>query len=146
MRAVSRCLGGSSDHHTTPPFSPALAGNTMNTTINIDLGAEAADSLEFVADVIERELNRLDQLEEAAPGSSCDDPDFHRWCHQIRGALVALRGLGLLMSNEQARMARHLWYAAADRIVPDQESCSTEWRAALQRLDDVLPRLEKTEQ
>jgi len=110
------------------------------TNLNLDLGCEAAGSVEFLADVIERELNRLDALEQAAdPGAGRDDPDFQRWCHQIRGALVALRGLGLLLSHEQAQMARHLWWAAYEFITPIQEECSSDWTRALQVLDDLLP-------
>jgi len=75
------------------------------TNLNLDLGSEAAGSIEFLADVIERELNRLDALEAAAePGASRDDADFQRWCHQIRGALVALRGLGLPLSHEHGEI------------------------------------------
>lgn len=116
------------------------------TNVPVDLGGEAASSLEFLADVIERELNRLDALEQAAdPGAARDDPDFQRWCHQIRGALVALRGLGLLLSDSQAIACRHLWWAAYEFITPIQEECSSDWTRALQELDGLLPRSEKTE-
>jgi hypothetical protein len=50
----------------------------------------------------------------------------------------------LTLTAEQAQLARHLWYAAVDRILPDQQSCPSEWLVALQLLDDVLPLLKET--
>jgi hypothetical protein len=114
------------------------------TNISVDLGSEAADSLEFLATAIERELTRLDALEAAAvPGASRDDADFQRWSHQIRGALVALRGLGLLLTDEQAKQCRHLWDAALKHTTENLGACPIEWFAAVQGLDTVLPWVEE---
>jgi hypothetical protein len=113
--------------------------------IPVDLGAEAASSIETVAGVLERELNHLEYLAEAAGPAVRDDPDFQRFRQQLRASLVALRGLGLLLTDEQAKQCRHLWEAAYLHTSSNLGGCPLSWFAAVQSLAGVLPAVEEAQ-
>ena len=116
----------------------------MSTTnINVDLGSFAAASLESVATSIEAALAQLDRLAEAAgPGAVRDDADFQQFRRQIHASLLALRGRGLHLTNEQAIACRHLWEAAFALTAKDLSAHPREWYGAVQGLDTVLPHVE----
>ena len=113
-------------------------------TINVDLGTEAAGSLEAVAEAIERELASLDQLATAAgPGAVRDDANFQLYRRQLHAALLALRGRGLHLSDDQAKQARCLWEAAYLHTSSNLGGCPLSWFAAVQSLAGVLPHVEE---
>ena len=113
------------------------------TNINIDLGGFAAGTLENLAESIEAALAQLDRLTVAGgPGADRDDADFQIYQRQICAALQALRGNGLLLTDEQARNCRHLWEAAYAVTSQDLTGHPRAWYGAVQCLDTVLPHVE----
>ena len=112
-------------------------------TINVDLGTEAAGSLEAVAEAIECELASLDRLATAAGPGGDRDADFQLYRRQIHAALLALRGRGLHLTDEQARQCRHLWEAAFALTSQDLEAYPLAWYGAVQSLAGVLPHVEE---
>jgi len=112
-------------------------------TLNLDLGAEAASSLETVADTLEATLAQLDRLGDAAGPGGDRDADFQLYRRQIHAALLALRGRGLHLTDEQARQCRHLWEAAFALTSQDLEAYPLAWYGAVQSLAGVLPHVEE---
>ena len=111
--------------------------------MNLDLGAEAASALENAAEALEAALAQLDRLGDAAGPGGDRDAEFQLYRRQIHTALLALRGRGLHLSDDQAIGCRNLWEAAFLHTSNNLDSCPTAWFAAVQGLDSVLPWVEE---